>query len=442
MTEPSTIAQRLDHMPVTRCHVLVLVLCAFGLAFDLYEIGLGSAFGAIFSAPPYTASAGSLSWLLSSVYIGAILGASAGGWLADRIGRRKVMIGMLWLLAATAALAAASTNLFWLTAARVVMGITLGAFPPLLTAYLTDILPVANRGKLIFTTMAFAFLGAPVGVFLIRTMTPLEFLSVAGWRWSLVFGAGGAAVSALAFLRLPESPRWLSAVGRHEDALAALRRFEVSPAVSRPALATATVPTPSGSDSAFAMESVRTRFAKLAALCFFSPWSTTAFPLLMGAILTQKGFQLSDTLFYVGLSAFGPVIGTLGAAFAIDRFERRASLAACAIAMLASGLLFTCSDEPGWLVLTSLAFSLCSAVYVPMLNVYGAELFATRVRASAVTGAWAFNRLGAALAPLLLVPLLRNAGPQTMIAVIAVTLLVSLGLMYLSAAGRSRLAVD
>lgn len=441
MTEPSTIAQRLDHMPLTRSHLFVLVLCGFGLAFDLYEIGLGSAFGAIFSAPPHSASASALSWLLSSVYIGAILGASAGGWLADKLGRRAVMIAMLWLLAATAAIAAASPNLYWLTAARIVMGLTLGAFPPLITAYLTDILPVVNRGRLIFTTMAFAFLGAPVGVFLIRTMTPLEFLGTAGWRWSLVFGAAGAAASALAFLRLPESPRWLSAVGRNDDALAALQRLEESPHLSSPVHVAATAQAPVGGMDA-TQEPVRTRFAKLAALCFFSPWSTTAFPLLMGAILAQKGFQLSDTLFYVGLSAFGPVIGTLAAAFAIDRFERRASLAACALAMLASGLLFTFSNDPGWLVLTSLAFSMCSAVYVPMLNVYGAELFATRVRASAVTGAWAFNRLGAALAPMLLVPFLRTAGPQTMMAAIAITLLASLGLLYLSAAGRSRLAVD
>lgn len=441
MTEPSTIAQRLDHMPLTRSHLFVLVLCSFGLAFDLYEIGLGSAFGAIFSAPPHSASASALSWLLSSVYIGAILGASAGGWLADKLGRRAVMIAMLWLLAATAAIAAASPNLYWLTAARIVMGLTLGAFPPLITAYLTDILPVVNRGRLIFTTMAFAFLGAPVGVFLIRTMTPLEFLGTAGWRWSLVFGAAGAAASALAFLRLPESPRWLSAVGRNDDALAALQRLEESPHLSSPVHVAATAQAPVGGMDA-TQEPVRTRFAKLAALCFFSPWSTTAFPLLMGAILAQKGFQLSDTLFYVGLSAFGPVIGTLAAAFAIDRFERRASLAACALAMLASGLLFTFSNDPGWLVLTSLAFSMCSAVYVPMLNVYGAELFATRVRASAVTGAWAFNRLGAALAPMLLVPFLRTAGPQTMMAAIAITLLASLGLLYLSAAGRSRLAVD
>ena len=441
MTEPSTIAQRLDHMPLTRSHLLVLVLCGFGLAFDLYEIGLGSAFGAIFSAPPHSASASALSWLLSSVYIGAILGASAGGWLADKVGRRAVMIAMLWLLAATAAIAAASPNLYWLTAARIVMGLTLGAFPPLITAYLTDILPIANRGRLIFTTMAFAFLGAPVGVFLIRTMTPLEFLGTAGWRWSLVFGAAGAAASALAFLRLPESPRWLSAMGRNDEALAALQGLEKSPHLSSPRHVAAAAQTPEGGTGA-TLEPVRIRFAKLAALCFFSPWSTTAFPLLMGAILAQKGFQLSDTLFYVGLSAFGPVIGTLAAAFAIDRFERRASLAACALAMLASGLLFTYSNDPGWLVLTSLAFSMCSAVYVPMLNVYGAELFATRVRASAVTGAWAFNRLGAALAPMLLVPFLRTAGPQTMMAAIAVTLLASLGLLYLSAAGRSRLAVD
>ncbi|MEJ1171504.1 MFS transporter [Variovorax sp. CCNWLW235] len=437
-----SVAARLDALPLTRLHLVVLVISGFGLAIDVYEIGLGSAFGAIFSGAPYSASAQSLSWLLSSVYIGAVLGASIGGWLAYRVGRRIVLTGMLWLLAATAALAGASVSIEWLTASRTVMGLTLGAFPPLLTAYLSDLLPARSRGKLIFVTMAVAFIGAPVGVFFIRTMTPLEFLGLPGWRWSLLVGALGAVISALAFRRLPESPRWLSAVGREQEAEIALQRFERSrPASWADSSKTPPSPAPGPNEAADSAESPRLRFAKYAGLCFLSPWSTAAFPLLIGAMLVQKGFKLSDTLFYVGLSAFGPIIGTLLAAFAVDRFDRRLTLAVCATVMLISGIGFEITNAPGWLLAATTSFFFCSAVYLPMLNIYGAELFNTRLRASAVTGAWAFNRLGAAAAPLLLVPILSSGGTLPVMALICGSLIAGILLVAVSAPGRSRLSV-
>ncbi|WP_157615098.1 MFS transporter [Variovorax paradoxus] len=437
-----SVAARLDAIPLNRLHLFVLVISGFGLAIDVYEIGLGSAFGAIFSGAPYSASAQSLSWLLSSVYIGAVLGASVGGWLAYRMGRRMVLTGMLWLLAATAALAGASVSIEWLTLARTIMGLTLGAFPPLLTAYLADLLPARSRGKLIFVTMAIAFVGAPAGVFFIRTMTPLEVLNLSGWRWSLLVGALGAVIAALAFRRLPESPRWLSAVGREQEAEIALQRFERSrPASWADSSKTPPSPAPEPNEAADPAESTRLRFAKYAGLCFLSPWSTAAFPLLIGAMLVQKGFKLSDTLFYVGLSAFGPIIGTLLAAFAIDRFDRRLTLAGCAAVMLVSGVAFEFTNQPAWLLAATASFFLCSAVYLPMLNIYGTELFDTRLRASAVAGAWAFNRLGAAVAPLLLIPILDRGGTLPVMAVIWCSLVTGILLVAVSAPGRNRLSV-
>jgi MFS family permease len=108
------------------------------------------------------------------------------------------------------------------------MGLTLGAFAPLLTAFLTDLLPAHSRGKLIFSTIALAFLGGPAGVFLIR-------LSAAD--------------------------------GRHAGA---------------------------------------------------------------------EGLQAPGPLLYVGLSTFGTVLGTLLAAFVIDRVDRRWSLATYVLVMLDS----------------------------------------------------------------------------------------------------------
>jgi MFS transporter, putative metabolite:H+ symporter len=82
----STILERLDSTPLTVLHAFAALLCAVGFGIDLMEISVGNALSAVFSAPPYALSPRSLAWLLSSVYVGAVIGAPLLGWAADRNG--------------------------------------------------------------------------------------------------------------------------------------------------------------------------------------------------------------------------------------------------------------------------------------------------------------------------------------------------------------------
>ena len=100
---------------------------------------------AIFSVPPKSAAPSQLSLLLASVYVGAIIGAPAMGWLADRYGRRTLLIAALFFLAAMSGFAALSADVPWLTVFRFLAGLALGGFPPLVIAYLTDVLPPRQR---------------------------------------------------------------------------------------------------------------------------------------------------------------------------------------------------------------------------------------------------------------------------------------------------------
>lgn len=433
------VATRLDALPVTRQHVGIVALCTTAFAFDLYEVGIGSALGAVFSGAGQGVSATELAWLLSSLYIGAVAGASVFGWVADKVGRRRVLAGLMLLMGATALLAAASPNIAWLTTWRLVMGLAVGAFPPILFAFLTDLMPPRRRGLMIFITVGIAFLGAPLGIFLMRYLTGLQPFGLEGWRSTFVIGALGALVCAWLFRYLPESPRWLEATGRRAEALETLARFERS----TPVMAADGGPAaPVNAATVRDPRSLRTRFARLSLLCFLTPWATIAFPLLTGAVLTAKGFKLSDTLLYVGLANFGPVLGTLIAAFVVDRFERRIALAALSLGMGLAGLLFVLSSSPLWLIIASACFTMFAAVHAPTLNVYGAELFPTTRRASAVSGAWAFNRAGAALAPLVLLPLLRANGPVAMMMVVGLALLASLALLAVSSPRRPGIPVE
>ena len=86
-------------------------------------------------------------------------------------------------------------------------------------------------------------------------------------------------------------------------------------------------------------------------------------------------------------------------------------------------------------------FGTVTSIYLSLMNLYAAELFPTEARSRLLASAWALNRVGAAVAPLLLVPLLRNHGPQQMFAVIAGTIVAAIVVTCLSPAGRQRQAV-
>jgi putative MFS transporter len=124
----------------------------------------------------------------------------------------------------------------------------------------------------------------------------------------------------------------------------------------------------------------------------------------------------------VGISNFGPVIGTLLGAFFVDRIDRRLALGIAAVAMAGLGILFAATSSPFWLIGSGLAFNLVTSLFLPVLVLYAAEMFSTTQRAGATSLAWASNRVGSALVPLALLPVLHSGGAVPVFVVIGLTL--------------------
>jgi putative MFS transporter len=280
-------------------------------------------------------------------------------------------------------------------------------------------------------TIGFATLGPAAGIFLVRALTPLQPLGLEAWRWGFLFGGTGSALAGLLFLLLPESPRWLAARLRMADADRACLRFERSPA-----LLAASVPAQAAAKADTGVP--KRSWPLAAALSFLSPWSTVAFPLLSGAVLAQKGFKVTDTLLFVGLSTFGPFFGNVLVATVIDRLGRRTAMIACSLGMLAAGSVFVASGTAALLIASGFAFTLLVSMQLSFLNLYVSELFPTASRGRAVAGAWAVNRVGAALGPVLLLPLLHGKGAYTMFAVIASSLLAGVVLLVFAPTSAAR----
>jgi putative MFS transporter len=374
-----------------RTDVFIVVVCALGFTFDLSEIAFGAALSGVFSTPPYSIPPGQLSWLLASIYIGAILGPPFMGAFADRQGRRRALAVTMGFLAVLSFASAISRGVIALSVLRGLSGIALGAYPPLMITYLTDTLPAKVRGRLIMVTVAIAYLGPPATIFLMRWLTPLAPLGLEGWRWVIGIDGLGALLAGLLFLSLPEAARW-----RQPTAV------------------------PAGQARDFVRQG-----GLVTTLSFLAPWATVSFPLLTAAFLVSKGFNLSDTLLYVGVSTFGPIVGSALVATIADRFERRTSIVACSLGMAGAAIGFYLSEAAAWLMVTSFAFNFCVALFMPALNTYVAELFPARVRGRATSWAWSANRVAAAAVPLVMLPWLHHRGEGLVFTVIVAALAVS-----------------
>ncbi len=159
-----------------------------------------------------------LGLITSAVMLGAILGGAMAGRLADRYGRRRlILIASLVFIAGAAFSAIAPDNgVAYLVAARIILGWAVGAASALVPAYLSEMAPADVRGRLsglnqvmIVTGMLLSY----VADFFLDSLS-------ATWSWRIMLGAAvvPAIILFLGTLELPESPRFLVSHGLIDEA--------------------------------------------------------------------------------------------------------------------------------------------------------------------------------------------------------------------------------
>lgn len=134
------------------------------------------------------------------------LGATFGGWVGDRIGRRRALIGSLVLFGLATGIAARTHGLVAFGLLRSAAGFGLGAALPAATALIAEFTPTRYRS----IGMSIAMLSQPVGSMTAGLLAAL-LLESAGWRSLFLIGGGAPLALALFYLwRLRESPGYLA----------------------------------------------------------------------------------------------------------------------------------------------------------------------------------------------------------------------------------------
>ncbi len=167
--------------------------------------------------------------LASSLVVGFAAGSFVAGTLADRFGRRYVLMSMAALFVASAFASALAPSLGWLLAARTAAGLAMGVTLPTAGLYVAEVAPSVIRGRLLsFEAVTYAAGGLVAYVVGLALESDQQ-----GWRYMFGFIALPSTFYALGLLPLPESPRWLAAVEQLSAARRSLARLVGASAADR-----------------------------------------------------------------------------------------------------------------------------------------------------------------------------------------------------------------
>lgn len=159
--------------------------------------------------------------VVSSVLLGAVIGAAVGGTLADRFGRRHVLMLAAAIFALGAVGTALAPTVAWLIVGRVIVGTAIGVASFTAPLYISEVSPVNIRGRLVSLNQIALTSGIVVSYLTDYALSGV----VRGWRWMFGLAAIPAIALGIGMLFVPESPRWLAAHARPERARAVLREI-------------------------------------------------------------------------------------------------------------------------------------------------------------------------------------------------------------------------
>lgn len=399
-----TRSQRLDRLPVTRKHAKILGASGVGWALDAMDVGLISFIMAAL-ATQWGLSKTEVSWVGSVGFVGMALGATLGGLLADRIGRRHVFAVTLLIYGLATGASALVTGLGALLVLRFLVGLGLGAELPVASTLISEFSPRAVRGRMVVLLEAFWAVGwilaALIGTFVVAA-------SPDGWRWGLALGCIPATYALVVRLAVPESVRFLETRGRADEAERVVRSFESSPVLIDVAPTSSTSTTTEA--SSIWSPAMRGRTLALWAIWFFVNFSYYGAFIWIPSLLAAQGFSLVRSFTFTLIITLAQLPGYALSAFLIERWGRRLTLASFLIGSAFSAGLYGFSSEPWMIICSGCLLSFFNLGAWGALYAIGPELFPTNIRAAGTGSAAGFGRLASIIAPLIVPVVLAASG--------------------------------
>ncbi|WP_340055082.1 MFS transporter [Corynebacterium parakroppenstedtii] len=435
-----TRSDRLDSLPFGREHRKLLVGSGVGWALDAMDVGLISYVMAALVAE-WSLSNTQASWLGSIGFVGMMIGASVGGLLADKWGRRNVFALTLLTYGIATGAAAFSVGLVMLLILRFIVGVGLGAELPVASMLVSEFAPRKNRGRIVVALESFWAVGWIMSALLGYFLVPKEWGGWPGWRWALLVGIVPAVYALVVRHGLPESVRFLESRGRLAEAERSVRLFEKGS--SRDSTvpfdeAVALTPTSvakgdttkgtvdgvtveknrlgekAGGDSSILSAHMRGRTSALWVVWFFVNLAYYGAFTWMPTLLYLQGHSLVKSFEFTLMMTLAQLPGYAAAAWLIEKWGRRLTLSVFLCGSAVSAILFGLQSGATGIIITGLLLSFFNLGAWGALYAIGPEIYPTAMRGTGTGAAAAVGRVAGVVAPLI-VPIFLEWGSTPLV---------------------------
>ncbi|WP_371809917.1 MFS transporter [Deinococcus sp. JMULE3] len=398
----TTVDAVIESLGVGAFQIRLLLICGLTFAADAMEVLLMG-----FALPGVNASFGLPSgalgstMLLSATFLGMLLGAPFWGRQADVYGRRPVFLFTVLAGVIFGLVGAMAPNIWVLVTARVLAGFAIGGTMAVDYALMAEFVPRRVRGRFLVLTEGFWAIGtlliAALAYGVGHLLPPEE-----GWRVLVLIAALPGVVGLLVRTGVPDSPRWLSARGRLDEARAALERVaqlngrDLPPEpLAAPRRVTARPPR----WAALLSPHLRDRTLLLGITWFGMSLGYYGIFSWLPTYLRTQGVDLPEAYRLAMILALAQIPGYLLSSLLVEWLGRRMTLVIFMLSSAAGAYLFMLSSEPVWTLVASglLSFSLLGAWGA--LYAFTAEVFPTTLRGTGMGTVSAAARLGSLISP-------------------------------------------
>lgn len=424
--DAADISARLERLPITRRIFWTRNIIGAATFFDGYTV-ICIAYAMPLLVKEWGLDPNQTGMILSAGYLGQLLGAVFFGWLAERVGRLKVLLFTILLFVSMDVACLFATGAVIMMVLRFVQGIGTGGEVPVASAYINEYIGSRGRGRFFLLYEVMFLLGLVAAGLIARALVP-----VYGWQAMFVVGLVPAFVLIPFRFFMKESPRWLALKGRLAEADAIVTDMEQCAVRQGHRL---DAPKPVVKAKADERSNWRELFQGIYRRRTLTIWAMwfTSYLVANGMItwlptLYRQTYKLSlETSISYGLttSVMG-VVAAVACALLIDKVGRKRwytcafLLAPIPLAVLAwTGA--TSAEQV--LVCAGLSYAIIQTVTFS-LYLYSAELYPTRMRALGTGLGSAWLRLGSSAGPIVVGTIMASSGISTMFAAFAVVLLV------------------
>jgi putative MFS transporter len=401
----SSVAGRLERLPLSRFHRRFVTLISLGGWFDFFDIFMVAYLGAALRDSGFL-DLRQMALFVSSGFLGMFVGAIVFGVGSDYFGRRAAFIFMLLIYSFFTLMGAFAPDARWLIATRALAGVGIGAELIVIDTYVTEMVPTAVRGRYVAITQLVGFTAIPIAAAVSYLLVPTRFL-FDGWRWVMIIGATGALFAWQLRRSLTESPRWLESHGRGDEADAIVDAIERE--VEREHGSSLPAPPPVAAESHSRLPWLdlwRPPFlGRTVMMIGFQVLQTVAvygWANWLPTFLVQQGVPLVTSLRYTFLMAIASPIGPLFAVWLSDRLERKWTIVVLSTVIASIGFVFLQARAPWAVIVCGALVTMLSYWFSAAFHAYQAELFPTRARATGVGFTYSWSRLSAALSSLVI----------------------------------------